>query len=541
MATRFVLRFVLLAISLAIVSAICAECSAQTGKEPAAEELEKLPSSRPTPGPAGITQEPAPASLLGPEVRPIDLCSAMRLAGVYNPEILLARERITQADAQRLYAAAQFLPTINAGTNYDHHQGKLQQSSGKIIEVNRDSLYLGLGSVAVAAGTVNIPGIALSGNVSETIYATLVARQVVRQRQFESEAVRNDVLLRVGVAYLELLRATGRRAVAAQTRADASEMARVTANFAAKGQGRQSDADRAAAELQLKNDDLLQADADIEIASARLAQLLSLDPAVRLHPSDGWVVPMPIVPDPIPLRELLAIALTQRPELRARQAAIRAALLQLQAAKVLPFSPNVIAGFSNGSFGGGSNLATLGFAQPRFGSFDDRQDVDVVVCWSLRNLGVGNLALIKLARSNLRQDELRQVVVLDQIRTEVAAAHARAHSRYAQIDMSERAVDASRKAFQQDLFRVRNVDVGSPIELQDSLRLLGRSRLAYLDAIIDYNQAQLELYVALGQPPACTLSRPVPSSLVPQVIPPGSPPEPLPPAAAPPKPPAPKK
>ena len=50
-----------------------------------------------------------------------------------------------------------------------------------------------------------------------------------------------------------------------------------------------------------------------------------------------------------------------------------------------------------------------------------------------------------------------------------------------------------------------------PIEVLDSLRLVGRSRYGYLDAIIDYNRAQLEMYVALGQPPADTLARPVPS------------------------------
>jgi hypothetical protein len=50
---------------------------------------------------------------------------------------------------------------------------------------------------------------------------------------------------------------------------------------------------------------------------------------------------------------------------------------------------------------------------------------------------------------------------------------------------------------------------GLPIEVIDSLRLLTRSRYQYLDAIIDYNQAQFELYVALGQPPADFLARPV--------------------------------
>ncbi len=463
-----------------------------------------------------------PASLLSNAASPIDLPSALRLGGVQNPEILLARERVVEADAVRQLAAAQILPTINAGGNVDNHTGPLQRAVGAIQKVNRGSLYLGLGANAVGAGTVNIPGLVLSGNISEGIFAALVTRQVVREREFASEAVRNDVLLRVAVGYLELLRAEGHRAVALQTRAEATEVARVTAAFAATGQGRQADADRALTELEQRNADVLQSESEVLTASARLAQSLSLDPATRLHATDGWVVPAPIIPDPIPLPELITIALMRRPELKERQAAIRAALLTLRGARVLPFSPNVVLGYSAGTFGGGSNLVADGILQadgsvirqPRFDSFAGRQDVDAVVYWSLRNLGVGNLALIRGAESNLRSDRLRELEVLDRVRAEVAAAYARAHARYAQIDTTERAVRSGQLAFEEDLRRTRNRE-GLPIEVLDSLRLLGRSRLAYLDAILDFDRAQFELYVALGQPPADTLARPVPESLIP--------------------------
>ncbi len=517
------------------LSCLCPPSPAQPGKESKnGKKLENLPRPKQLESITGLVAQAPPASILNPNVKPIDLCSALRLAGVYNPEILLAQQRTTAADAQRQYAAAQILPNINYGGNYDAHQGTLQQSTGKIIQTNRDSLYLGMGANAIAAGTVNIPGVVWAGNLSQGIYAALVARQVVAQRAFESDAVRNQVLLRVVTAYLELLRATGRRTVTAQNRSDAAEMARVTKNFAEAGQGRDSDANRAVAELQLVNDDLIQSDAEIEMASARLAQLLNLDPSVRLYPTDGWVVPVPVVPDPIPLPELLTIALKQRPELGAQRAAIDAALLALHGAKLLPFSPTYILGYSNGTFGGGSNLATQQYGQSRFGSFDDRQDIDATFYWTVQNLGVGNLAMIRLARSNWRQQELRQFIVLNEIRNQVASAYARSHARYAQIDVSEQAVKSGRRAYQEDLFRIRNT-TGLPIELLDSMRLMARSRLTYLDMIIDYNRAQFDLFVALGQPPVCTLARPVPSSLVPEVVPPAPPPPPTPAAAPQPK------
>jgi outer membrane protein TolC len=149
--------------------------------------------------------------------------------------------------------------------------------------------------------------------------------------------------------------------------------------------------------------------------------------------------------------------------------------------------------------------------QPRFDSFAAREDFDVVLYWSLKNLGVGNLAQIRLARSNLRSNQLLQVQVLDQIRSEVAQAYARTHARFAQIETAERGIRSSQSAFKEDLLRTRNLE-GLPIEVLDSLRLLAGSRRAYVDAIVDYNRAQVELYVALGQPPAAVLARPIPAS-----------------------------
>jgi outer membrane protein TolC len=495
----------LLAASTGITAA--ALCAQPPGKE--AQKLdEKLIEPRKLP--------PSPnTGLLAGQPNQIDLASALRLAHVQNPEILLAMERIEEAAALRQLAAAQFLPTLNAGTDTDIHTGPLQRSTGQIIDENRGSLYLGLGTFAVGAGTVTIPGLVWAGNASEVIYANLASQQRVQQQQFASVAVRNDVLLRVASAYLELVRAEGRVAIAGKNLDEGAELARITAEFARTGQGAQADADRAATDYETRKSDLLEAEGATSVASARLAQLLSLDPSNRLATPGGSVTPTPIVPDPIPLPELLTIALTQRPELRERQAAIRVALLDLDAARVLPFSPNVILGYSAGSFGGGSNLVANGIVQPngtvlqenRFGNFGGRQDVDAVVYWSLRNLGIGNLAQVRLAQSNTRSQELRQTEVLDRIGAEVASAYAKAHARFAQIATNERAVETSEKAFQQDLVRAKN-NVGLPIEVLDSMRLLGRSRYAYLDSIIEYNRAEFELYVALGQPPADFLARP---------------------------------
>ena len=185
------------------------------------------------------------------------------------------------------------------------------------------------------------------------------------------------------------------------------------------------DAERAATELAERETDILEAEGQTLVASANLCQILNLDPSLRLHVNDGWVVPIPIVPEPIPLPELVAMAMLQRPDLAERRAAIQEALLSLQSSRVFPFSPNTLVGFSAGTFGGGSNLVAEGISPatpgPRFGDFSGRSDFDVVFYWTLQNLGVGNKALIDAARSRLRQSDYQQLIVLNRARAEVAA------------------------------------------------------------------------------------------------------------------------
>ncbi len=476
-----------------------------TDSAPSALTRPALPPGRRLAAPLSV---PSPPTILAADVRPIDLNTALRLAGVQNPELNLARQRVVEAAALRQLAAAQILPTINLGTNYDTHTGVLQQSNGNILSVNRSAVYVGSGSNAVAAGTVNIPGVVLAGNIAEGVYSYLVSKQVVNQRAFATAAVQNQTFLQVALAYSELTRAEGGRAISIQARDEAREVARLTADYAATGEGRKADANRAATELARREAAIQEAEGQILIASADLCRILNLDPSVRLHPTDAFVVPMPIVPDPAPLGELIALGLLRRPELGERRAAIRAALLSLEGSKVLPFSPTVLVGFSAGGFGGGSNLV-----RPIFGGFGGRTDLDVLAYWSIRNLGVGNVALIRIADANLRATRYQEIAVLNQVRSEVAEAYAKTHARFAQIGTYESAVRSGLDGFQEDFLLIRERGVRSvlPIELLNNFRLLNDARRAYLDSIVGYNQAQFELFVAMGQPPANALAHPAPT------------------------------
>ena len=456
---------------------------------------------------------PERSALHSLETTPIDMAGAFSLIGIRNPEFLAAQQKVLEADAVRQLAAVQLLPTINLGSNFDSHVGNLQQPNGKILSVNREAFFVGAGANAIGSGTVNIPGIVWNLNVSDTYYNYLISRQVQSQKVARVTTVNNELQLRVATAYLELVRAAAERAIVKQSRSDIAEVARITSVFAKVGQGLAADADRALTELQSRDCDVIELEGKMIRTSASLAALVGLDSAVRLIPVDRWVVPHSMVPDPIPLQELLVIAAIQRPELQEQRADVTRALLALDAAKMLPFSPNVFIGYSAGAFGGGSNLASdpIGSSvyargQERFGNVSGRNDLDVIVYWSLRNLGVGNKAQIEAAGSRVRQNQYQQLMVFDRIRSEVATAYVRVHARYRQIETAEEAVREADLAWQQDLGRIR-ANEGLPIEVLDSQQLLVRSRLALLNSIINYNISQFQLYQALGHPQSELLVR----------------------------------
>src|SRR5262249_21997820 len=140
---------------------------------------------------------------------------------------------------------------LHGGTSFDWHQGNLQTGQGAIIDVQRQSAYLGGGAFAVGAGTVAVPGILLSAHLSEAIFEPQSTTIQVAARQLDVQATRNAVLLNVAIGYFALVDAEARLRAVQLSEADFTEIARMTANFAKAGQGRPADAQRADTELLL--------------------------------------------------------------------------------------------------------------------------------------------------------------------------------------------------------------------------------------------------------------------------------------------------
>ncbi len=436
----------------------------------------------------------------------IDLPTALQLAESQNPTIALGRQAIVEAVALQTAARGLLLPTLNAGTNYHLHQGVLQTSFGEIRNLNEQSLYVGGGARTLAAETVAIPAVRIFSHLGDALYAPLAAGQIVSSRSSDSVAIGNAMLLTVVQRYLELAMAEASLDAIHQGEDSMRVIVLSTAAFARTGQGREGDFQRARADALLLHSEEQSLQEEVAVASAELSRVLHLDPSIRLRTQPGALEMVQLVDPSLSVEQLVQMAQSARPELAARAADIAAADYRVRQETTRPLFPVVSVGFSAGGFGGGSNRQDLGV--PAFWqTFGGRTDFDVMAVWSMQNLGFGNLALQKRSRAERDQAIAARGLTSNRIAREVGDAYARVESRRRQVVFARERLQSAIAGAQEELERT-HAGESLPIEAINSVNLLGEAGRALVAAVGDFDMAQFELFVAIGQTPHSALPDP---------------------------------
>lgn len=465
--------------------------AAQPSELPPPTPLPDDPAAKPTNEPELIPAVPPMVMDSDRESLPIDFATALALTQGQNPRIALTQAQISQAFAQYEAARVLWLPSIRTGMNYNKHEGRIQDVVGNNIETSRGAAFGGLGAGAVGAGSPAVPGVYMQFNLSDAVHQQQIRGFAVDARRFESTAAVNDQLLETSLAYLSLLSAHQQKAIAAASLKNGEELAKLTADFARTGAGTQADADRATAALALLHNEVVRAEEGIAVASARLAQQLSADPAVLIVPTEPAVVPIELVELQGELPELVATGISNRPELGARRSLVAEAASRLRREEHAPWLPSLALGVSYGAFGAGTGGEITNGA--------DRFDFDAVAWWEVRNLGLGERAARDTARAQIQAARVREIETMDVVAREIVEAHAQAQARKRQISIAEQGIKSAQQSYTRNLDRIKNGQ-GLPIEVLQSIQALDAARRDYLRSVVDYDTAQFRLQRALGWP-----------------------------------------
>jgi outer membrane protein TolC len=425
----------------------------------------------------------------------IDLTTALRLAGARNWNTELAAERVLEARAAVDAAEAMWMPSLIGGLGFTHHSGQLQAISGEIQDVRRSSLFVGggarTGKSSLAGGGGGPMRLSVDLSVADAIFLPLVARQQLGVEQARESVTFNDTLRNAALAYLDLVEAQGQLANLKADLSDSEALLRQTRAFVIAGKGSNADTTRIAADVERRRQRLVSAEGAVAVASASLARQLRMNPATTLFALEEQAVPVELLDESETLTELIATAMSSRPELEAGRASLDATASASQAEDWRPWLPHLSLGVSAGGFGGGAGGG--------IGSMDGRSDFDLLAVWELENLGLGTQASRDAASSRERQARLRLSKARDDVATEVTAAWHRLSAGRRRLEISRERLKQAGESLRLHRLRIRSL-VGLPLEAQQAVSAISQARQDRLEAIVDFNRQQVGLLRAIGRP-----------------------------------------
>ena len=482
------------------------------------EELPPPKSTKSTP--PAIPTPVVPAAETTGIPLPINLPTALQLAGVNPIDVALASQRVQVATAQLDRADVLWLPTLYLGVDYARQDGQIQDIQGHILTTSRSSFMAGAGPSMTFA-------------VTDAIYSPLAARQVLKARQADVQTALNDTMFSVAEAYFNVQQARGELAGAADSAKRAEDVVQRVEKLA-PGIASAVETNRARSELSRRRQAVEAAYDRWQTASADLTRLLRLAPSAIVEPAEPPQTRVELLDLNTPVDDLIPTALAHRPELANRQALVQATLTRLKQEKMRPLVPSVLirgnatnpAGtLSSGVFGGGIN--------GNLGNFNARNSIDMQLVWEFQNLGFGNRAAVRERQAESQVAVLEVFQVQDRIAAEVVQAHSQARRaanrlREAEAGLRESADTAEKSV--KNMGETRRIGevlvlVFRPQEVVVAVQALALAYDDYYRAVADANRAQFRLYRALGHPSQCVVRvEQVPTITSPTVtiIPPGT-------------------
>lgn len=410
---------------------------------------------------------------------PIDLPTALRLAGAQNLEIQIARERLNEAEAERSRAVERFFPWLAAGIGYHRRDGVAQAVPSGIISDAHFQSYS--------------PGATVSAqlDLGDAIYNNLAARQTVKASSQALETQRQETSLSAAKAYFELAKARGLAEVAGaalKTSQNYQEQLRqaVAAGIAFKG-----DELRIQTQTKQYQIDLRQTLEQQRLAAVQLARILHLDSRVELVPQDTGQTRLTLFPPGSALDLLVTQALRSRPELKQSQALVSAARENRNGAVYGPMIPSLNAQVFGGGLGGGPDSGP--------GNFGPEGDYFVGLSWRIGPGGLFDGGRIRASKARLSALELGAEKLKDDIVAEVVADLARVQSLSDQIALAEDKLTSAAETL--NVTRQRK-QYGVGVVLEDLLAQqdLDRARADYISLLAEFNKTQYHLSRSVGLP-----------------------------------------
>ena len=444
----------------------------------------------------GINLKAAP--LEPTDVRfPINLATALRLSDARPLIVAAAQAGVWVAEAQLTRAKVLGLPTLNLGADYIRHDGGGPDfNKGIMTAPSVNFFYGGGGLIQIVAMT-------------DVIFQPLAQRQVLNSQQWDIQTAKNDALMMTADAYFQVHQHRGMYVGALYCVERGHDLVLRIAALS-KELVPTVEIERAKNMLADLQQQATSAREEWRVHSADLTQILRLDPRAVIVPLEHDHLQITLIEPGRVLDDLIPVGLTNRPELAAHQALVKAVAMRIRREKGRMLLPSILLnGFQTpyeeiqaGIFGIGPNN--------KLNQWDGRDDFSIQALWQLDAFGIGNLARIKEQRGEQSKEIINLFMTQDRVAADVTRAQARVQSATARVSQADRALRTAILTFNGNFEGLQQTKrfgdvlelINRPQEVVFALQLLKLAFDEYFSTVADYNRAQFEMFHALGYPAA---------------------------------------
>ncbi|MGH7173991.1 MAG: TolC family protein [Gemmataceae bacterium] len=504
-------------------------------------ELPEKPSQKsplelpPVPGGEVVNLKPPPTEP-GDLRFAINLATALRLSDARPLIVAAAQAGAWVAEAKLQKAKLLWVPTLNLGADYIRHDGygpdlnrgvnvpegenALGQNSpgdlGRPLSQNINAFYGGGGLTLAPSGPNYFyqptPGEPLLPSPqfqfsTDMIFEPLHQRQMLNSARWDIQTAKNDALFMTASAYFNVHRYRGQYAVSIYVVQQGRELVRKISELS-RDLAPSVEVDRARNLLADLEQQTVSARQSWRVASARLTQVLRLDPRAVVEPLEHDHAQITLIDPSRSLDDLIPVGLTNRPELAGHQALVQATLVAIRREKLRPLLPSVLL---NGFQTPYELLEVGGWGEGNGGKmniWDDRDDLAPQLLWMFDGMGFRNLAQIKEQRGHASMALVELFQVQDMVAGDVTRAQADLQSAAGRVVQSERELKAAIVNYngnveglgQTKRFENVLIPIFRPQEAVFALQLMMRAFNNYIITVAEYNIAQFELFHALGYP-----------------------------------------
>ncbi len=309
---------------------------------------------------------------------------------------------------------------------------------------------------------------------------------------FYSQSTMQELLRQTANQYYEVLKSRAELAVRIEAVRQAKVQNELNEVLSEEGVGTKFAVIQTQEQL-AENELALEAQQSIaRISEVQLLNTINLDQNSSFKPLESKIQKRTLIDPIISAEQLIEIAYQKRPDLRRRKNSLAAARQRVNSS-IAEFMPSL-----NSSYTFTSNSDTLGrsFAP---NALDDFKTASLGVNWPIFDgLGLRQVSDINMKKAEAKGAAFEIENEKNQISTEVRQAYLKSQSADKQIQTAEKQLDAATEGVVLARIRLQN-GVGTNIDLIDSQRNYVNALVNKVRAIIQFNQAQVDLLRAIGE------------------------------------------